>query len=171
MKNTEKYIGLVCQNEPLFQELFNKIVLNVIGQKEPYKYRLITFDNTRKIKYDYILFVESYPFFEINKLRYYIYNNECILILNNDLGEEQAFKQSTQIISYSFDSHADYKINNINVNNNIIFFDLEYNGLVKPMYFCTKNEDELNYLISIIIFLICENYNFNVIKNIVQKIK
>ena len=170
MKKQYKTIGLVCQNEPLFQNLFNKILLNLKSYNIT-NYQTITFSNTNKNIYDYIIYIDSYNGFNINDLRYYIYKNNDLLIINDDIGDTNAFNSFDNIITFGYNNTCDYYITNLRINNNIILFDLNHNKQISPLYFFTNDESTIYYLISIIILLLNEKYDIESIKNVIQKIK
>ena len=65
-KHKEKHIGLICQNETLFQNLFNKTYLNLRYNNSDYIYNFITFSDTKTLEYDYIGIDDRYSIMIIN---------------------------------------------------------------------------------------------------------
>lgn len=171
MKKQDKYIGLVCQNESLFQELFNVIVKNLDSYNQFTNYHIISFNQTVKTNYDYIIYIESFVGFQINNLRYTLLHSNSILILNNDIGETNAFNNLSNIISYGSNYDSEYLINNISLNSTITLFNLNHNLIQYPFYYNSNSEEYIYYIVPVIIFLLNENYNLIDIKKALQKIK
>ena len=171
MKIKHKYIGLVCQNETLFQNFFNMIYNNLNKQNDNIVYHLVTFNISCKTKYDYIIFIESYVGFNLNNLRYTIYNSDAILLLNNDIGETNAFSNCLRVLTYGCDSNSNYLINNVSINSTLIIFDLYHNNQTDSIYFVSKKEEDIYYILPIIILFLIEKYTLDDITMSLQKIK
>lgn len=171
MKKQDKYIGLVCQNEGLFQELFNVIVNNLNSYNHFYNYHIISFNKTLKTNFDYIIYIDSFNGFQINTLRYALLHSNSILILNNDIGETNAFCNFNEIILYGSNYNSEYLINNISINNTITLFNLNFNLFQYSFYYNSNSEEYIYYIVPIIILLLNENHNLMDIKKAIQKIK
>ena len=169
-KIKQKHIGLICQNETLFQNLFNKIYLNFRCNSTNCIYNFITFSDTKKIEYDYIIFIDMSINYEVNYLRYYLNYHNTISIINTDIINNDAIECLGDIISYGFNSSANYIIKDFYQNNKLTIFNLEFNNLTKELYCIIYNKEELLYVISILILLLNERYQFNDIKYAIQKV-
>ncbi len=170
IKTREKYIGLVCQNEVYFQKVWNTILYNLKGLDKSTNYHLITFDYAVKTKYDYVVYLDYYDSFNINKLRYYLKENNTLTLVNVDNGDLDAFKVFENIITFSLDDNAMYYIGNISTNKSLFVFNVFINNNTYEMYYVCNEEYELYYLLSIIIVLLNEGYQYCDIKQAIQKI-
>lgn len=169
-KTKEKYIGLVCQNETFFQDIFNKIYLNMRNRKDDFFYRFISFSDTKKISYDYIIHINNPLEFNINFIRFYLNYNNTIGIINIDKIELEPFKNIGNIISYGVNQQADFYVNNIYYNDKIFVCNIYHNEVNKELYCALYNKEDIYYIISIIILLLNERYNYEDIKEAIQKV-
>lgn len=169
-KHKEKHIGLICQNETLFQNLFNKIYLNLRYNNSDYIYNFITFSDTKTLEYDYIILVDKNTNYEINYLRHYINYHNTISIINTDIIDCNSIANLGDIVSYGFNSNSDYIIKNIYQNNKLNIFNLEFNDSIRELYCIIYNKEELLYIVSILLLLLNERYKFDDIKYAIQKV-
>ena len=169
-KINEKYIGVVCQYEAFFQDIFNKIYLNMKNRNYDFIYIFISFSDTKKIKYDYIIHINNPSEFNINFMRFYINYNNTIGIVNVDKINLVPFKNIGNIISYGFNNNADFYIDNIYYNGKIFVCNINHNEIIKELYCSIYNKEDIYYIISIIILLLNEQYHYEDIKAAIQKV-
>ena len=169
-KFVERHIGLITINESKFQEIFNKIFYNLKERNKNFLYNIITFNDTKKVCYDYVIFINNINNNELNFLRYYINYYNTIGIINIDNIDIKLLECFENIITFGKSKLATYQIQDLYFNNNLYLLNINTIYEINELYCKLNNKEDIYFIMAIIILLLNEQYKYNDIKQAIQKV-